>query len=201
MSFPATIRERALVASARHCCVCHRYKGIKIEVHHIIPKASGGTNDFDNAIVLCFDCHADAGHYNPEHPRGTKFSPRELRLHRDAWYDIVKNGDVAPAPDSALHTRYLVCKSFDIIGEIASGDSARIPVSQPHLVRSQAGDFLRDVVDRHPIEYRNDQEWGDHFATVADYQKAHPNVVARERRNLNQSPTLKPCGCPRRRSC
>jgi len=72
MGFPATIRERALVASARHCCVCHRYKGINIEVHHIAPEASGGSNDFDNAVVLCFDCHADAGHYNAEHPRVCK---------------------------------------------------------------------------------------------------------------------------------
>src|SRR5216684_1421116 len=114
MGFSAAVREHALVASARHCCVCHRYKGIKVEVHHIISVASGGLDDFDNAIVLCFDCHADAGHYNPEHPRGTKFSPRELRRQREAWYDIVNSGPLARAPESVLHARYLVCKSFDI---------------------------------------------------------------------------------------
>lgn len=60
MPFSKEIREDALVASARHCCVCHRSKGVKVEVHHIVPTSQGGTDDFDNAVVLCFDCHADA---------------------------------------------------------------------------------------------------------------------------------------------
>lgn len=38
MSFSTEVKERALVASARHCSVCHRYKGIKTEVHHIVPR-------------------------------------------------------------------------------------------------------------------------------------------------------------------
>lgn len=188
MGFPATVRERALVASARHCCVCHRYKGVKVEVHHITPEASGGANDFDNAIVLCFDCHADAGHYNAAHPRGTKFSRRELMRQRDVWYNIVKTGNVASAPLSPLHTRYLVCKSYDLIREIASGDPEKVPLVQPHLVKSPPGEFLQSVVRTHPADHRNDQEWGDHFATVAEYLKAHPNVAAQERLNVNQFP-------------
>src|SRR6266404_4863586 len=187
MSFPAAVRERALVASARHCCVCHRYKGVKVEVHHIVPEATGGSDDFDNAIVLCFDCHADAGHYNPEHPRGTKFSQSELRRQRDVWYDIVNAGHSAPAPESVLHARYLICKSFDFIREIASGDVERVPVARPHLVRNPTGDFLRNVARAHTATYRNDQEWGDHFPGVAEYRKAHPDVAVRERPNVIQS--------------
>jgi hypothetical protein len=34
MGFLAKIKEDILVASARHCCVCHRYKVLKIEVHN-----------------------------------------------------------------------------------------------------------------------------------------------------------------------
>ncbi len=188
MSFSAAVRERALVASARHCCVCHRYKGVKVEVHHIVPEAAGGSDDYDNAIVLCFDCHADAGHYNPEHPRGTKFSNGELRRQRDAWYDIVATGHLAPAPESILHARYLVCKSLDIIREIASGELERIPVAQPHLVRTPTGEFLRDVVSAHSRNHRNDQEWGDHFPSIAEHLKAHPNVAARERPNVIHFP-------------
>src|SRR6266446_1695243 len=187
MSFSVAVRERALVASARHCCVCHRYKGVRVEVHHIMPEASGGSDDFDNAIVLCFDCHADAGHYNPQHPRGTKFSQRELRRQRDAWYDIVNAGHWAPAPESVLHARYLICKSFDFIREIASGDVERIPVARPHLVRNPTGDFLRNDVHAHSANYRNDQEWGDHFPSVAEYLKAHPDVAVRERPSVIHS--------------
>ena len=78
------------MASARHCCVCHRYKGIKLEVHHIIPTEKGGSDDFDNTITLCFDCHCNAGHYNPNHPKGSKYSPEELRLARDEWHNSLK---------------------------------------------------------------------------------------------------------------
>jgi hypothetical protein len=191
MGFPVTVRERAMVASARHCCVCHRYKGVKVEAHHITPEANGGPNDFENAIVLCFDCHTDAGHYNPDHPRGTKFSLRELKLQRDEWYETVKSGRVTPAPESPLHVQYLVCKSFDLIREIASGDAELLPIAKPHLVVGPAGEFLRKVVREHPAEHRNDQELGDHFTTIEEYSKAHPNGVAQERPDMNQFPYFK----------
>jgi HNH endonuclease len=90
MAFSKEIKRKALINSARHCCVCHRYKGLKIEVHHIIPISNGGTNNEENAISLCFDCHADAGHYNPKHPRGTKFSPEELKLAKEKWHQAVE---------------------------------------------------------------------------------------------------------------
>jgi hypothetical protein len=86
MPFPKSIREEALVKSRRSCCVCHTFGGRNIEVHHIIQKAQGGLNTLDNAIALCFICHAEAGHYNPNHPKGTKYSPSELRRHRDEWW-------------------------------------------------------------------------------------------------------------------
>ncbi|HJT77179.1 MAG TPA: hypothetical protein VJ739_08255, partial [Gemmataceae bacterium] len=35
-----------------------------------------------------FRCHAEAGHYNPHHPLGTKYSPGELRGHRDEWFKV-----------------------------------------------------------------------------------------------------------------
>ncbi len=91
MAFTKETKIKALVNSARHCCVCHRYKGLKVEVHHIVPAAKGGTDDEGNAIALCFDCHADAGHYNSKHPRGTKFSTEELLRDREYWHAAVSN--------------------------------------------------------------------------------------------------------------
>ncbi len=69
MGFPKKVRDAALVASARYCCVCHRITGLNIEVHHIIPQEQQGKDTLDNAIALCFDCHADAGHYFAKHPK------------------------------------------------------------------------------------------------------------------------------------
>jgi hypothetical protein len=91
--FSTEVREETLIKSVRCCCVCHRFTGIKIEVHHIIQESKGGSNTIDNAIALCFDCHAEAGHYNPQHPRGTKYSPSELIKHRDNWWMACSKND------------------------------------------------------------------------------------------------------------
>lgn len=91
MPLPKAVREEVLVRSRRTCCVCHRFGGRNVEVHHIVPEADGGPDTIENAIALCFRCHAEAGHYNPRHPRGTAYSPSELRKHRDAWWSYCAN--------------------------------------------------------------------------------------------------------------
>ena len=62
-----------------------------MEVHHIKAEADGGTNTFENAIPLCFDCHAIVRQYDPRHPKGTKFTEKELVQHRDNWYAKIRN--------------------------------------------------------------------------------------------------------------
>jgi hypothetical protein len=72
----------------RRCCICHRFCGVKIETDHIVPAESGGSDHIENAIPVCFECHAEIHSYNDKHPRGRKFQPQELRLHRDQWLKI-----------------------------------------------------------------------------------------------------------------
>lgn len=98
MSFPPDVKEQALVASGRHCCLCHKFCGLKIELHHLVQKAEGGADTFDNCIPLCFDCHGDMRSYDHKHPKGTKYTPSELQKHRDLWYAKV-SGSPAPQYD------------------------------------------------------------------------------------------------------
>jgi len=58
MGFPKDIAEKSLIACARYCCICHKFCSFKIELHHIVQKAKGGDDTFDNCIPLCLDCHA-----------------------------------------------------------------------------------------------------------------------------------------------
>jgi HNH endonuclease len=88
MPFPREAVEILLVATHRRCCVCHRFCGVKIETDHIVPSAEGGTDEIENAIPLCFDCHAEVHAYNNKHPRGRKFTPTELRLHKARWVQM-----------------------------------------------------------------------------------------------------------------
>ena len=63
-----------------------------MEVHHIKARAEGGQDIYENAIPLCFDCHAEVRQYDPKHPKGIKFTEKELIMHRDEWYRKVKQG-------------------------------------------------------------------------------------------------------------
>ena len=93
MAFSEEVKNRSLLACGRRCCICHAFCGTKMEVHHIKPEAEGGEDTFENAIPLCFNCHADVGHYNPKHPKGNRYSKRELIQHRKKWYERVRSGE------------------------------------------------------------------------------------------------------------
>lgn len=90
MGFPAAVRDDALVACGRHCCLCHKFCGIKMELHHIVQRAEDGADTFANCIPLCLDCHADMRSYDHKHPKGIKYTPGELTRHRDNWYAKIK---------------------------------------------------------------------------------------------------------------
>jgi len=89
MPFPKNVRDKAFVSCGRCCCICHKFCGTKMELHHIIQSANGGDDTFSNAIPLCFNCHAEVKSNNPQHPKGSNYSAKELRDHRDAWYKKV----------------------------------------------------------------------------------------------------------------
>jgi len=100
VSFPIAVSERVLVTTGRHCALCHKFCGIKIELHHIKPSADGGLDSFENCIPLCFDCHADMRTYDFKHPKGKKYTESELIAHRDSWYSrLSASGGAAASQD------------------------------------------------------------------------------------------------------
>jgi 5-methylcytosine-specific restriction endonuclease McrA len=80
-----------LIKGHRRCCVCHRFCGSKMEIDHIVQRADGGGNEIENAIAVCFDCHAEIHHYNNKHPKGRKFTPEEIKGHKTRWLEICEN--------------------------------------------------------------------------------------------------------------
>src|SRR4051812_48340154 len=112
MGFPQNVADEALVSCGRHCCLCRKFCGLKIELHHIKPRADGGADTFENCIPLCFDCHGDMRSYDHKHPKGRKYSAVELKQHRDLWYKSValQGGKPIPAPEES--------RSGHIVGRI-----------------------------------------------------------------------------------
>lgn len=127
MSFSQQIKEQALVSCARHCCICHRFVGLKIECHHIVHKSKGGEDTIENCIPLCFDCHADMISYDNKHPKGTKYSQTEIKSHRDNWYkkvsdnnQIYKYNEISRNADKELFCNIVKKITFAMIENLAN---------------------------------------------------------------------------------
>ncbi len=102
MSFSKNVSDNVLVDSKRCCTLCHKFCGFKIELHHIKQKADGGEDTYENCIPLCFDCHAEVKSYNPNHPKGKKYSENELIMHRDRWFKKVKTSSLVNVDEKYL---------------------------------------------------------------------------------------------------
>lgn len=117
MSFPQSVADDVLVACGRHCALCHKYCGLKIELHHIKLRSAGGPDTFENCIPLCLDCHGDMRSYDHKHPKGRKFSERELVAHRDVWYQRLKfSGGPISAPEHREQDRAMYARLTAILG-------------------------------------------------------------------------------------
>jgi hypothetical protein len=116
MAFPSNVKIPALVACGRHCCICHKFCGKKMELHHIKPPSDGGKNTFENCIPLCFDCHSEMSPYDIEHPKGTKYSREELIQHRNHWYAKVKaNPSIPQLPEHLELDRGVYRKLIELL--------------------------------------------------------------------------------------
>lgn len=109
MSFSEKVQAEALVASGRCCCICHKFCGTKIALHHIKQKTYGGDDSFDNCIPLCLDCHEDMGKADPHHVTGKHYTEKELKLHRDKWY--MKTGYFKEKQSCDIHRAFLELKN------------------------------------------------------------------------------------------
>ena len=76
MSFSETVQNQALIACGRYCCICNKFCGTKIQLHHIVQPHDGGDDSFDNCIPLCLDCHEDMGKADPKHSTGKHYSTK-----------------------------------------------------------------------------------------------------------------------------
>lgn len=80
MSFSESVRLEVKRKAAFQCCRCH---SVGVEVHHIIPKKYGGSDEITNAAPLCPNCHTHFG----DNPTKRK----EITQMRDWWYEMVEN--------------------------------------------------------------------------------------------------------------
>ena len=92
MAFPEAGVAQLLADCKRHCCVCCRWCGTKIQLHHIVPRAQEGPDEIENAIPVCLDCHAEI---ESSGNIGRQYSPAELREHKRRWLEVCREQPAA----------------------------------------------------------------------------------------------------------
>lgn len=136
MGFPSKVADSVLVKCQRCCCICHKFCGTKMELHHIKQAADGGADDEENCIPLCLECHADVKSYNPKHPKGRQYTEKELKGHRNSWYKKVECSSTFTANENLIE---LDVKTYACIKEMFD-ENVQYLLSQLNF----AGEYFTD---------------------------------------------------------
>lgn len=117
MGFPSSVADEVLVRCGRHCCLCGIFAGQKMELHHIKQVAEGGDNSAENCIPLCLNCHAEVKSYNKKHPKGRKYTEKELKGHRDKCYAMYEstNSVTKSTEDETENVKFTSNKSEAVV--------------------------------------------------------------------------------------
>jgi hypothetical protein len=77
------LRSQILLRDDFKCQECSYYK--HLEVHHIIPKSKGGSDDPENLVTLCQRCHDRKHGREYRGTNGFKHNKRNRRKKRKQW--------------------------------------------------------------------------------------------------------------------
>ena len=113
MAFAQTLVDDLLARTGRMCAVCNRLHGV--QVHHIVLRSEGGSDEASNAIPLCPNCH-DEVHAHHAPGRVTRlYTEAELRGHLQRTIELAaKQASLRPggelwAADVELVRFYVQC--------------------------------------------------------------------------------------------
>lgn len=91
----ANTKAKVLDRDGYKCHICKTKKhGIKLEVHHIIFRSNGGSDDESNLITLCHDCHVSLHEYARTHNGETPYKlkgKKKSQLKHATQMNIIRN--------------------------------------------------------------------------------------------------------------
>lgn len=77
-----TQKKRARIRDKEQCQICGEVLPVpygRLEVHHIVPRSKGGSDELENLVTLCDLCHAVVTpHMGPAWVGLSKFPPEEV---------------------------------------------------------------------------------------------------------------------------
>ena len=87
MAIPQATTDAILARCGRYCAICWKHKPLHIQLDHIVAQADGGTDDEDNLVPICIECHASK-HTKTRMTRA--FTAAEIRKRRDRLYEVLE---------------------------------------------------------------------------------------------------------------
>ena len=69
------MRSKEEILQLKKCSICNKETDY-LEKHHIIPRSRGGSDDYNNIIDICIECHSKA--------HGVEFSRNDSGLVKEA---------------------------------------------------------------------------------------------------------------------
>lgn len=153
MGFPQKVVDTVLIKCKRHCCLCGKYVGINIELHHIKQKADGGKDTEDNCIPLCFNCHAEVQSYNTHHPKGHKYTNTELKQRRDEIYLRVQNEIVNLLSENDISKARIIMNTY---GRLLEHVITLDPCAEPfNIILIDYLDEVCDFLNSYSYDFEN----------------------------------------------
>jgi len=179
-SFREKDKIKCLLWSNRHCCLCGKQCGPDIEIAHIGKNTNTNIN---NAIPLCYSCHAAIGRYNDAHPRGSKYSVKELKIRRDQIYEE-QTQKITPKISfnvsqtiSEKRKRSLPDVGFSIVNM-----SDSLPVQVLVLIRAFLG--KKCIMKEGPGHYSGKRKWNINPTICISGHFQLPKSVLRNKKHL-----------------
>lgn len=107
----ASRREAVLHRDNYTCQICGK-KHTRLEVHHIIYRSNGGTNDETNLITLCEDCHSDV--HNGKIVITKK--PRKMNLKYATHMSIIRSQLLKVYPNAIETFGFIIKTNREYLG-------------------------------------------------------------------------------------
>lgn len=98
------IRSQILLRDHFRCQECGYYK--HLEVHHIVPRSKGGTDDSENLVTLCQRCHGKKHGFRNRENRRKRHARRNRRKKENRWLNKCKKNFQEEPFIEELHPPY-----------------------------------------------------------------------------------------------